>query len=102
MLTIHVDMTDKNAVLLPDALYKDYVTEAINTYLRSDADCTIIIGNEVGLNWFRLAVKKRTITHDDIQFTSPHGDLPILPNGKMINLPSAFETPWQDVLMELV
>lgn len=102
MLTVDVDLTSLNSVVMADGLAKQYVEDKVEEYLSSDEDMVLKIGTEVLFNWFRVAVRYEKIPPEEIKFTSTHGDLEVLANGKVINMPSELPSPWDDALMLLL
>ncbi len=94
MLTIEYDpTTDKN--LIPDGEILNFVKVEINTFVifqdlyGTTFDRHIIIGNQLVIDAFRLAIKREQIKHTDIVFTyqdhilypDDQGKLPKWPHG---------------------
>ena len=102
MLTINIDLTNPEAVLVADGLAKDYVANVVADYNKSGASQTVTVGTEVLANWFRVALSDKEIDGEHIRFTSPYGDVEVESDGKYKSTPENFPTPWKDSMFALL
>lgn len=106
MLKVIIDFHSEDSIVLPDGKSKEFVSDIISDYKKEKANKTIRIGNETIFNYFRLAVKKRTISFDEITFEFDGSKVSLMPNGKLdqseVKIVSHFENTLYELLWSFI
>jgi len=89
--------------VMPDGLVEHYVDEVITQFKREDIEQLLIFGNQIPIDYFRLAVKKGKINCNDIvfRFRQDGEDIRINENGRLQRWPGGFCDYIETILSQL-
>lgn len=102
MITVILDFKNPKAIIAADGFCEQVVSDFIEEYNKIEAPISIVIGTDVLFNYFRLAVRKKLISHESIKFKTPTGDITLLPNGKTHTYPNDYTSYWEESLLQLM
>lgn len=102
MLTIKLNFKNDKANVIPDGLCTDFVSETIKQYKENKEPMIVEIGTEVLFLCFRVAIKEKAISFDEIEFITENGKIEVSQNGKLMNAPNDYFCYWEDALFKLL